>query len=85
MKTLTDLFKQKPYLAWYVGDKTKLSEKSMLEHVLNYGTWEDYEVAESVLGLQKIKLLFSELIRSKRVNLRSQTENYFTNYLKKYA
>jgi hypothetical protein len=85
MKTLTDLFKQKPYLAWYVGDKTKLSEKSMLEHVLNYGTWEDYEVAESVPGLQKIKLLFSELIRSKRVNLRSQTENYFTNYLKKYA
>lgn len=85
MKTLTELFRQKPYLAWYVESSEKLSEKSMLEHILNYGTWEDYQVAESAFGLKKIKFLFHEMVTGKRVNLKSQTKNYFMNYLRKYA
>jgi len=85
MKKLTQLFGQKPYLAWYVDSREKLSEKSMLEHILNYGTWEDYQVAEAALGLKKIKSLFRELVAGRRVNLKPQTKNYFTNYLKKYA
>jgi len=85
MKLLRDLFRQKPYLVWYVGDKEKLSEKSMLEHVLNYGTWEDFKLAESALGLKKIKSLFDKITVGKRVNLRPQTANFFTNYLRKYA
>jgi len=85
MKTLTELFKQKPYLVWYVENRENLSEKSMLEHILNYGTWEDYRVAESALGLKKIKALFNELVSGKRVNLKPQTKNYFTNYLRQYA
>ena len=85
MKTLTELFKEKPYLVWYVEDRENLSEKSMLEHILNYGTWEDYRVAESALGLKKIKALFNELVSGKRVNLKPQTKNYFTNYLRQYA
>lgn len=85
MKTLTELFKQKPYLIWYVENRENLSEKSMLEHILNYGTWEDYQVAESALGLKKIKALFNELVSGKRVNLKPQTKNYFTNYLRQYA
>jgi len=85
MKTLTDLFKQKPYLAWYVGDKTKLSEKSMLEHILNYGTWEDYQTVESALGLKKLHALFNDLVRGKRINLSPQTKNYFSHYFRHYA
>lgn len=85
MDKLVGLFRQKPYLAWYVKDTQKLSEKSMLEHILNYGTWEDYLVAESVFGLKKTQGLFKEIIRGKRVNLRPQTKNYFTNYFRQYA
>jgi hypothetical protein len=85
MKTLHELFKRKPYLAWYVADKEKLSEKSMLEHILNYGNWEDYLTAEKALGLKKISVLFQEMSSQKRVNLRPQTVNYFTKYLRKYA
>lgn len=85
MKTLQKLFRQKPYLAWYIADKEKLSEASMLEHILNYGTWEDYLKAERALGLSKINSLFHELSIKRRVNLRPQTVNYFTNYLRKYA
>lgn len=85
MKKLIELFKQKPYLAWYVKDTKKLSEKSMLEHILNYGSWEDYRLAESVLGIKKIQTLFTELIHGKRVNLRPQTKNYFAKYISQYA
>lgn len=85
MKTLADLFKQKPYLAWYVGNKARLSEKSMLEHVLNYGTWEDYQLTESALGLRRTYILFQELISRKRINLKPQTVNYFTKYFETYA
>jgi hypothetical protein len=85
MDKLVKLFKQKPYLAWYVKDNEELSEKSMLEHILNYGNWEDYQVAESAFGLKKIQVLFNELIHGKRINLRPQTKNYFTKYLRQYA
>lgn len=85
MDKLVWLFKQKPYLAWYVKDSQALSEKSLLEHVLNYGTWEDYQTAEAALGLKKTQGLFKEIVRGKRVNLRPQTKNYFTNYFRQYA
>lgn len=85
MKSLRQLFKKKPYLAWYVADSTKLSEKSMLEHILNYGNWSDYLDTEKALGTAKIKFLFNEIVNGRRINLRPQTINYFKNYFAKYA
>lgn len=85
MKALQKLFKNKPYLAWYVAETRNLSERSMLEHILNYGNWEDYLEAEKALGIGKINILFKEMTSSRRVNLRPQTINYFTSYLDKYA
>lgn len=85
MKQLQELFNKKPYLAWYIKDKQNLSEASMLEHILNYGTWEDYQKTENILGLTKLKSLFNQLVSRKRVNLKSKTVNYFTNYLRRYA
>lgn len=85
MKALQKLFKNKPYLAWYVAKREKLSEKSMLEHILNYGSWEDYLEAEKTLGIKQINFLFKEMVNKGRVNLRPQTINYFSNYLAKYA
>ena len=37
------IIKNKPYLAWYVKEPEKLSEESVLEHVLNYGNWDDVQ------------------------------------------
>ena len=39
--SVNDIIKAKPYLAWDVMDLEKLSEESVLEHVLNYGNWDD--------------------------------------------
>jgi hypothetical protein len=85
MKPLLDLFKEKPYLAWYVKDKKSLSRESMVEHILNYGDWEDYKEAEKALGVKQIKKIFKQLIKRKRVNLRPQTINYFKGYFEEYA
>lgn len=85
MQQVRDLFKKKPYLTWYVSNPTNLSEMGMLEHILNYGTWDDYLSTEKGLGIKKVNILFQSIKNKKRVNLRPQTLNYFNNYLTKYA
>ncbi len=40
---VNDIIKAKPFLAWYVKGPEKLSEQSVLEHVLNYGNWDDVQ------------------------------------------
>jgi len=85
MNKFQQLFSKKPYLAWYVRDKQRLSEESMFEHVLNYGDWEDYLMVEDALGIKKAHSLFQKLKSKKRVNLRPQTVNYFSLYFQKYA
>lgn len=79
------LFEKKPYLAWYVKDKSLLSDKSMLEHILNYGDWNDVMEAENILGISQMKVLFDEIKSQKRVNLKPRTINYFEKYFSKYA
>ncbi len=48
-----DIIKRKPYLAWYVKNPSKLSDESVLEHVLNYGNWEDVQTYIHHVGLSK--------------------------------
>jgi len=85
MNKLLNLLKDKPYLTWYLKDKSALSEKSILEHILNYGNWDDYLLTEKALGIQKTKELFTKLKNNHRVNLRPKTINYFDKYYQKYA
>ena len=85
MNRLQELFKRKPYLAWYIGKKSKMSKQSMVEHVLNYGSWEDYLTAEKALGIKNIRAIFENIKDKKRSGLRPQTINYFQNYYHEYA
>jgi len=85
MSKIFRLFEEKPYLAWYVRDKKKMSEESMLEHILSYGNWEDFLTVENTWGIEKTNTLYKNLKSKKRVNLRPQTINYFDLYFAKYA
>ena len=85
MNTLKTLFKRKPFLAWDIRDINTLSEKSMLEHILNYGDWSDVLEAEQALGISKMKILFEKIKRNNRVNLKPRTINYFEKYFAKHA
>lgn len=85
MNKLTQLFSKKPYLAWYVKDTKNMSVESMLEHILNYGDWDDYQLAEKALGIEKTKSIFDKLKNKTRRNLGAKTINYFEQYFQMYA
>lgn len=51
--TINQFIKKRPYLIWYVKDLSKLDESSIVEHVLNYGDWDDVREMIKILGMQK--------------------------------
>jgi len=53
--TVNSIIKNKPSLAWYIKDPDKLSEESVLEHVLNYGNWEDVQQFIKIKGKNKTR------------------------------
>ena len=85
MQKVREFIKNKPYLVWHTKNYDELSEKSIVEGVLNYGNWDDYLFIENSLGLSRVGNIFNDLKNEKRTNLRPQTINYFSNYFNKYA
>ncbi len=85
MNKLLGVFHEKRYLAWYVRDVKNISKKSLLEHILNFGNWEDYLDAEESLGIKDAKEIFDDLKKGARTNLREKTINYFEKYFQRYV
>lgn len=78
--TVNNIIKNKPYLAWYVKDPVKLSEESVLEHVLNYGNWDDVQQFIKIKGRDKTAELFNKIITNKRTNYFLPIKLYFIRY-----
>lgn len=79
---------KKPYLAWYVKDKSKISEDSAVEHILNNGNWRDVQEMIKILGMAKAARIFrkrSKPDRFGRQNYRPEIRHYFNLYFDKYA
>ena len=85
MSNLQEFIKQKPYLIWYVKDFDRLSEESIVEHVLNYGDWDDVQEIIKILGMEKIAKIFRIKSVQPRSNYRPEIKNYFQLYFNKYA
>ena len=86
--TIHEFIKQRPYLVWYVKDLDSLSEESIVEHVLNYGDWNDVQEMIKILGMGKTAGIFMEKStpdRFGRQNYRPEIKNYFQLYFNKYA
>ena len=77
--------KKRPYLIWYVKNLDKLSEDSIVEHVLNYGDWDDVQEMINILGIKKTAQIFQEKSEQPRSNYRPEIKNYFKLYFHKYA
>ena len=78
--TVNTIIKNKPYLAWYVKDPEKLSEESVLEHILNYGNWDDVQLFIKVKGINETAKLFNKSLKNKRTNYQPAVQSYFSRY-----
>jgi hypothetical protein len=82
MKNVNHIIIKKPYLAWYVKDVKKLSEESVLEHILNYGDWEDVQEFIKIKGKKETATLFFQTLKNKRNNYLPAIKSYFSRYFK---
>lgn len=78
--TVNAIIKNKPYLAWYVKDPEKLSEESILEHILNYGNWDDVQLFIKVKGIHETAKLFNKSLKNNRTNYQPAVQSYFLRY-----
>jgi len=86
--TIHQFIKTRPHLIWYVKNLDKLSEASIVEHVLNYGDWNDVQKMIKILGIKKTAKIFrakSKPSKIGRTNYRPEIINYFSLYFNKYA
>jgi len=60
-----------------------LSEKSVLEHVLNNGDWDDVQMFCRVMGKEKTAQLFNKSLQNKRTNYKPSIKAYFIRYFNK--
>jgi len=74
------IIKNKPYLAWYVKDPEKLSDESVLEHILNYGNWDDVQLFIKIKGVEGTADLFNKSLKNKRTNYQPAVISYFSRY-----
>lgn len=77
----------RPYLVWYVPDLDKLDEASIVEHVLNYGDWDDVQSVIKILGMDRVASIFRrKSIPDKfgRQNYRPEIIHYFNLYFDKH-
>jgi len=65
---------------WYVKDPKKLSQKSVLEYMLNFGEWTEIQEFIRQNGIHKTKDIFRQITSSKRSNLRKPIQDYFKRY-----
>lgn len=82
---VNNIIKSKPYLAWYVKDSDKLSEESVLEHVLNYGNWEDVQQFIKIKGKNETAQLFNKSLENKRTNYSPAIKSYFYRYFNNHV
>lgn len=86
--TIHQFIKKRPYLIWYVKNLDRLSEASIVEHVLNYGDWDDVQAMIKILGLKKTAKIFRAKSKPSaigRQNYTDKTKHFFTLYFNKYA
>lgn len=83
--TIQRFIKKRPYLVWSVKDLDNLSEESIVEHVLNYGDFNDIKRMIKILKIKKIAKIFNKQLKQKRHNYSPKIAHYFKLYFKKYV
>lgn len=75
----------RPYLVWHVRDLEGLSDSSIVEHTLNYGTWQDVQTLMALIGVDTVAKIFSDSQEKPRSNYRPEIAHYFKLYFARYV
>lgn len=84
-KALADFIRARPHLIWYVKDYDDLGEESIVESVLNYGTWDDVQELIRLMGIDRVAKIFNAWGFVPRTNYRPKVRHYFDLYFKKHV
>ena len=82
---LKSFMKARKGLVWYVKNPEDLPLESIVEHVLNYGNWDDVVTLIQIAGISKVAEIFRKQISQQRTNYHKKTKHYFQLYFQKYA
>jgi len=82
---LLKFVKKRKYLWWSVKEYEKLSPEAIVEAVLNYGDWDDFQELVKILGLKKVAQIFKRQVTRPRSNYSPKIKNYFQLYFNRYA
>ena len=82
---LADFIRKRPSLIWYSKDYDNLPEESIVEHVLNYGDWDDFQEMIRIMGINRAAQIFREQAFRQRTNYRKRTRHFFNLYFNKYV
>jgi len=83
--TLQDFIAARKDLVWYVKNPRALNEEAVVEAVLNYGNWRDFQMLLSILGVERVAGIFRMQAARPRKNYRPEVLNYFALYFNRYA
>lgn len=77
---LQKIVKDDPSLVWYTHNISNLSDASIFEHVLNYGTWNQIQESIKILGMENTINLYKNLTSNSRSNIKPRVKHYFNLY-----
>ena len=80
-----EIVRNKPYLFWGVGDKTRLSDEAVVEAVLNFGDFDDVRKLCDILGMENVADIFNRLTGRSRLNFKKPTLNFFRLYFARHV
>ncbi len=87
MITREQLIDAKPALFWSIPREKRyqISDRVLVETILNYGQLEDIKALINLLGLEYVAEIFFESTKGTRHNYFPQVENFFRLYFKRHA
>lgn len=72
-------------LFWFVKEPENLSLEAVVETILNFGDWQDFQQLLELAGKERVAEIFQKQISGKRNNYRTKIANYFSLYFQKHA
>ena len=84
---LRDFIAARPQLIWYSKNYDSLPEESIVEHVLNYGDWDDFKEMIRILGINRAAQIFRKqmITGRQRGNYYPEVRRYFEMYFDRYV